>query len=181
LRRAEWSCAAATDCFYDRIPLRAVANALLSAGNSTDITHINQINVALSPTQTGAPVFPAVLNSGSLQLGVFFNFATMQRDMQNAYSQQGSFEIEQRLGHDTTVSVGYEHLRGLHLIVPVNQNVPTCAAAGSNNGCRPNANYGNNSQYSSLGDSHYDGLHVSFLQRPVRWGVSVSPTHTRRR
>jgi len=42
--------------------------------------------------------------------------------------------------------------------------------AGTNNGCRPNPTYGNNSQYSSLADSHYDGLHVSFLQRPVRWG-----------
>jgi hypothetical protein len=31
-------------------------------------------------------------------------------------------------------------------------------------------NFGNDSQYSSLADSHYDGLQVSFLQRPVRWG-----------
>ena len=30
--------------------------------------------------------------------------------------------------------------------------------------------YGNNSQYSSLADSHYDGLHLSFVQRPARWG-----------
>jgi len=37
-------------------------------------------------------------------------------------------------------------------------------------GCRPNPNYANNSQYSPLADSHYDGLHVSFVQRPVRWG-----------
>jgi hypothetical protein len=43
-------------------------------------------------------------------------------------------------------------------------------ASGNNNGCRPNPNYANNSQYSSLADSHYDGLHVSFLQRPARWG-----------
>ena len=68
------------------------------------------------------------------------------------------------------MSVGYQHLRGLHLIISVNQNVPTCAASGTNNGCRPNPNYANNSQYSSLADSHYDGLHVSFVQRPARWG-----------
>jgi hypothetical protein len=68
------------------------------------------------------------------------------------------------------LSVGYEHLRGLHLIISVNQNVPSCVASGNNNGCRPNPNYGNNSQYSSLADSHYDGLHVSFVQRPARWG-----------
>jgi len=73
--------------------------------------------------------------------------------------------------------VGYQHLRGLHLIVSVNQNGPTCVASGANNGCRPNPNYANNSQYSSLADSHYDGLHVSLVQRPVKWGsVRVSYT-----
>ena len=86
--------------------------------------------------------------------------------MQNAYSEQGSFEIEQQLGAHSTLSVGYQHLRGLHLIISVNQNVPSCAAVGTNNGCRPNPTYGNDSQYSSLADSHYDGLHVSFVERP---------------
>ena len=52
----------------------------------------------------------------------------------------------------------------------VNQNVPTCVASGTNNGCRPNPDYANNSQYSSAGDSNYHGLHVSFMQRPARWG-----------
>ena len=52
----------------------------------------------------------------------------------------------------------------------VNQNVPTCVASGTNNGCRPNPSYANNSQYSSVGDSNYHGLHVSFVQRPARWG-----------
>ncbi len=71
-------------------------------------------------------------------------------------------------------------MRGLHLIVSVNQNVPTCAAAGTNNGCRPNPGYGNDSQYSSLADSHYDGLHVSFVQRPARWGsYRVSYTYSK--
>ena len=34
----------------------------------------------------------------------------------------------------STLSVGYQHVRGLHLIISVNQNVPTCVAAGTNNG-----------------------------------------------
>jgi hypothetical protein len=42
--------------------------------------------------------------------------------------------------------------------------------SGTNNGCRPIAEYGNNSQYSSAGDSDYHGLHLSFTQRPARWG-----------
>ena len=78
------------------------------------------------------------------------------------------------------MSVGYQHLRGLHLLISVNQNVPTCIAAGTNNGCRPNPNYGNNSQYSSLADSNYNGLHISYLQRPARWGsYRVSYTYSK--
>jgi hypothetical protein len=156
--------------FYDRIPLRALANALLSANNTVDPARLSQISVSLSPGQAGAPMFPDILSSLTLPPGVLFNFSTMDRHMQNAYSEQGSFEIERQIGAHGTLDVGYEHVRGLHLIVSVNQNVPTCAAAGNNNGCRPNPAYGNDSQYSSLGDSHYDGLHVSFVERPTRWG-----------
>ena len=48
--------------------------------------------------------------------------------------------------------------------------MPSCTPSGNNNGCRPNPNYGNNSQYSPSADAQYDGLQVSFVQRPVRWG-----------
>jgi hypothetical protein len=156
--------------FYDRVPLRALANALLSGGNTTTINSESQRSVSLSPTQTGAPIFPNILPSNGLPSGVLVNFTTMNPSMQNAYSQQGSFEIEHQLGDRSSFSIGYQHLRGLRLIVSVNQNVPACVASGNNNGCRPNPNYANNSQYSPLADSHYDGLHVSFVQRPVRWG-----------
>jgi hypothetical protein len=156
--------------FYDRVPLRALANALLSAGNTTDPASLRQITVSLSPGQSGAPVFPNVLGTLSLPPGVLFNFITMDRHMQNAYSQQGSFEVEQRVGAHGTFSAGYEHLRGLHLIASINRNVPACIASGNNNGCRPNPNFGNDSQYSPAADSVYNGLHISFVQRPAGWG-----------
>ena len=166
--------------YYDRVPLRALANALLSAGNTTNVNNLSQISVSLSPTQAGAPVFPNILTSLTLPPGVLFNFSTMDPHMQNAYSEQGSFEIEQELGAHATLSAGYQHVRGLHLLVSVNQNVAACAASGSNNGCRPNPAFGNNSQYSSLADSHYDGLHVSFVQRPAAWGsYRVSYTYSK--
>ena len=83
-------------------------------------------------------------------------------------------------GTKTTIEAGYEHVRGLHLLISVNQNVPACVASGGNNGCRPNVGYGNDSQYSSLADSRYDGLHVSFRQRPVRWGnYRISYTYSK--
>jgi hypothetical protein len=166
--------------FYDRIPLRPLANALLSADNTTVVGNLQQLSISLSPTQAGAPVFPSILGSLTIPAGVLFNFSTMNPNLKNAYSEQGSFEIEQQLGRNATVSVGYQHVRGLHLIISVNQNVPSCAAVGTNNGCRPNPTYGNDSQYSSLADSHYDGAHISFLEKPVKWGnYRVSYTYSK--
>src|SRR5207248_8296929 len=161
-------------------PLRALANALLSSRNTTTITSSSQISVSLSHTQTGAPTFPNILSSTGLTSGVLANFTTMNPRMQNAYSAQGSFEIEQQLGERSTLSAGYQHLRGLHLVTSVNQNVSGCVASGNNNGCRPNPNYANNSRYSPLADSRYDGLYLSFAHRPSRWGnYRVSYTYSK--
>ena len=155
--------------FYDRVPLRAVANALLSAGNTTDVANLQQIGVSLSPTQAGAPVFPNILTA-VVPTVTLVNLTTMQRDMENASSRQASVEVERQVGDRNTVSVGYQYVRGSNLIMSVNQNVPSCVASGTNNGCRPNPNYANNSQYSPVADSNYHGFHVSFIQRPAAWG-----------
>src|SRR5262249_54144512 len=82
-----------------------------------------------------------------------------------------SLEVERSLGSGRTISVGYLYLRGENLLISVNQNVPTCVAAGTNNGCRPVPAYRNNSQYSSVGRSTYRGLHASFVQRPSPWAT----------
>jgi hypothetical protein len=60
-------------------------------------------------------------------------------------------EFEQQLGAHTTVSAGYQYVRGVNLLMQINQNVPSCLASGANNGCRPNSAYANNNQYSSAG------------------------------
>jgi hypothetical protein len=158
-----------TGLFFDRVPLRALANALLSAGNTTDLTQLRQVGISLSPTQAGAPAFPNVLQA-AVPLVTLVNLTTMDRDIQNAYSRQASIEVERLVGANGTMSAGYQYVRGLNLIISVNQNVPACAAAGANNGCRPNPNYANNSEYSSEAESNYHGLHLSFVQRPAKWG-----------
>ena len=155
--------------FYDRVPLRALANALMSAGNTTDTNALRQYSVSLSPTQAGAPVFPNILPA-AIPLVTLPNFTTMDRNLKNASSTQLSAELEHQIGERATVGVGYQYLRGRDLLISVNQNVPSCVASGNNNGCRPNSNYANNSQYSSVGESNYHGLHVSLAQRTTRWG-----------
>jgi outer membrane receptor protein involved in Fe transport len=155
--------------FYDRVPLRAVANALLSAGNTTDTSKLGRVSIGLSPGQAGAPVFPNIL-SAAVPLVTLPNLTTMNPDMQNASSRQAAVEVEQQLGGRTTLSVGYQYTRGVNLIISVNQNVPSCVAVGTNNGCRPISTYGNNSQFSPLAASAYHGLHVSLVERPGKWG-----------
>lgn len=79
-------------------------------------------------------MFPNILGALTLPPGVLFNFSTMQRNLQNAYSEQASIDVEQQLGSRSTIEVGYEHVRGVDLLISVNQNVPSCVASGSNNG-----------------------------------------------
>ena len=132
--------------FYDRVPLRPVANALLSARNTTDPANLGRVSVSLSPGQTGAPAFPNILASAQPSV-TLPSLTTMDANMKNAYSRQAAVEIEQQIGESTTLSAGYQYTRGVDLIISVNQDVPTCVAVGTNNGCRPIAAYANNSQY----------------------------------
>ncbi|HET9831282.1 MAG TPA: TonB-dependent receptor [Vicinamibacterales bacterium] len=162
--------------YFDRVPLRAVANALLSAGNTTDISNLGRVSISLSPGQAGAPVFPNTL-SAPVPLVTLVSLTTMNPNMQNAYSRQASVEVEQQLGEQSTLSVGYQYASGEDLIISINQNVPSCVAVGTNNGCRPISTFANNSQFSPSASSAYQGLHVSFVQRPTRWG-SYRVTYT---
>ncbi len=155
--------------FFDRVPLRALANALLSAGNTSDLSQLRQISISLSPEQQSAPLFPNIL-AAPVPSVTLVNLTTMDRNVQNAYSRQASVEVERQVGDSTTLSVGYQYVRAQHLMIQINQNVPTCAASGANNGCRPIAEYANNNQYSSEAQSNYHGMHISFVQRPVAWG-----------
>jgi hypothetical protein len=163
--------------FFDRVPLRPVANAILSAGNTTDLARLHQPSVSgLIPAQAGAPAFPNILSAPILTT-TLTDFTTMDRDLQNAYSTQASLEVEKSIGPGRSVRVGYQYVRGADLLMSINQNVPTCAAAGINNGCRPDASFRNNNQYSSVARSNYHGLHVAFVQQPTRWS-SLRATYT---
>jgi hypothetical protein len=155
--------------FFDRVPLRAVANALLSAGNTTDVGQLRQPQVSgILPSQAGAPVFPARLPD-RLPSTTLVSITTMDKGLQNAHSTQANLEVERALGGSRMLTVGYQYFRSRNLLMSINQNVPTCVAAGTNNGCRPVSTYMNNSQYQGAGDSNYHGLHVTFLQRPRDW------------
>jgi hypothetical protein len=149
--------------FYDRVPLRPLANALLSANNSTDYTQARLLSYTFSPGQAGAPAFPNVAvapPSGALE-----NFSTMQKNIQNPYSQQAALGVEQQISSRQSLDLSYQHVRGEHLISSYNTNIGLT-------GTRPDPTRGNVKPYSSAFDSQYDGLEVSYLARPSFWGTS---------
>lgn len=147
--------------FYDRVPLRALANALLSAGNTTDPAQGRLLSYTYSPTTPGAPVFPNT--SAAPPAGALINYALMNREVQNAYSEQASLGVEQQILRTGTLGISYQHVRGLHLLSSYNTNINL-------NGTRPDPTRGNIKPYDSRFDSYYDGLAVSFVERPVTWG-----------
>ncbi|HEU4634889.1 MAG TPA: hypothetical protein VFS41_01830, partial [Edaphobacter sp.] len=147
--------------FYDRVPLRALANALLSAGNTSDPQQGRLLQYTYVPGDTGAPVFPNV--STTPNPGSKISYSLMNRGIQNAYSEQASLGVEQQLTQNLTLGLSYQHVRGLHLLSSVNRNI-------NPDGTRPDPTRGNIKPYDSLFDSYYDGFSVSFLERPISWG-----------
>ena len=157
--------------YYDRIPLRATSNALQRDGSK-------YLVVQLSPGQPGAPVFPNVLAVQPSTLPTKPNITRIDPNIESSYSQQANLQIERELPGNAVVSVGYLHLRGLHVILSRNVNVPTVpASAGIPNLGRPDPNWGNIGRFESSGTSNYDGMVVAFNKRAARWAnVRVSYT-----
>jgi len=147
--------------FYDRLPLRALANALLSANNTTDPAQGVLLQYSYISTDVGAPSFPSV--STTPNPGSKIAYAVMNRSIQNAFSEQASFGVEQQLFSNTTLGISYQHARGFHLLSSINRNI-------NPDGSRPDSTRGNIKPYDSIFDSYYEGLEISFVQRPVAWG-----------
>jgi hypothetical protein len=158
---------ASAGLYYDRIPLRAISNALQRDG-------VKFKTAVVSFGQPAAPVFPEALSS--FPQGLLTSITTIDPHIENSYSQQASLQIERELGARTNVSIGYIHLRGLHMIMSRNVNVPTLTAAdaarlGVPNLGRPDPRFANVSRFESAGDSYYNAMTASFNSRPARWAA----------
>ncbi|HEX8137302.1 MAG TPA: carboxypeptidase regulatory-like domain-containing protein [Pyrinomonadaceae bacterium] len=147
--------------YFDRIPLRATSNALQRDGSRYRVA-------VLSFGQREAPAFPRVLDS--FPQGLLASVTTIDPQIKNGYSEQASLQIERALPGHASLSVGYLHLRGLHLLLSRNVNVPTApASAGIPNLGRPRSDFANINRFESAGDSYYDGMTVSVNKQTGRW------------
>jgi hypothetical protein len=98
------------------------------------------------------------------------NITRIDTEIKNSYSEQISFQVERELLRNASLSIGYVHLRGLHLILSRNVNVPRFpASAGVANLGRPDPNFGNISRFESSGDSYYNALIAAYNQRVAGW------------
>ena len=150
--------------YFDRIPLRAVSNALQRDGVKYKVA-------VLSFGQAGAPAFPDTL--ASFPAGLLTGVTTIDPEIENSYGQQADAQLEHELPFVGTLSVGYLRLRARHLILSRNVNVPTApASAGLPNLGRPDPRYANVGRFESSGTSSYDGLTISLNRRASRWATA---------
>jgi hypothetical protein len=157
--------------FYDRIPTRATSNALQRDGSK-------YIVAILSRNSPQAPVFPTVLAAQPANLTVKPSITRIDPEIENSYGEQANLQIERELPGNASVSLGYLHLRGAHIILSRNANVPRCSAAiDPLNLCRPETNFGNISRFEGAGDSYYHGMTFSFNKRHGKW-TSVRLSYT---
>ncbi|MGC4082671.1 MAG: hypothetical protein QM736_11305 [Vicinamibacterales bacterium] len=106
------------------MPLRAVANALLSAGNTTDLANLQQTSISLSPTQAGAPAFPNILPAAVPSV-TLVNLTTMDSEpAERVFAAGESSKSRSSSVRTTTVSVGYQLRAWRGLLMSINQNVP---------------------------------------------------------
>lgn len=157
--------------YFDRIPLRATSNALQRDGTK-------YIVAQFAPAQAGAPIFPNVLALQPSTLVTKPNITRIDPHIETSYGEQANVQVEREFSGSAVLSIGYIHLRNLHIIVSRNVNVPAApASAGIPNLGRPDPRWGNISRYESSGDSYYNGLIVSFNKRATRW-ASLRASYT---
>ena len=158
--------------FFERLPLRATSNALQRDGSKYKVA-------VLAFGQPGAPVFPNTLPE--FPSNVLVSITTIDPNIKNAYSQQASIQVERELSASTSLSVGYLHTRGLHLILSRNVNVPRFpVSAGVPNLGRPDPRFANIGRFESSGESSYDGLALSLNRRFQGWfGARVAYTFSK--
>ncbi len=92
-----------------------------------------------------------------------------QKDLRNSYAQHIDFSASYLLNPNTLISVSYNFIRGVKLYGPRNINpvvhpVPGNPVASVKTG-RPNPNFGDISEFSSIFDSYFHGGTISISRR----------------
>ncbi len=111
---------ASSGVYFDRVPLRAISNALQRDGS--------KYRVAVMPFGTpGAPAFPGRL--AAFPSSLLVSVTTIDPRIEAARSTQWHAEVARTLAHGVSMSAGYMRLDGSGIIMSRNANAPTLPAA----------------------------------------------------
>ena len=167
-----------TGIMYDQ-----TLNAIYEQALQNDGTNA-RASANFTPTQAGAPAYPAVLSAGA---GAQPNVAwTVDPDFEVARSWQNNVQFERQLGDKYSVSIGASYVKGNNLPVVTNINLinptgatpsgipifsPTVSAASR---VDPRYNAINSTQ--SLGDSTYKNMTMQLTRRSPSFGFDLAYT-----
>jgi hypothetical protein len=168
-----------TGLMYDQ-----TINAIYELALQNDGTNA-RASATLTPTQAGAPAFPAVLSTGA---GATPNTAsTVDPGFKIARSWQNNVQFEQAVGERYAVSIGASYVKGYNLPVVTNINLinpigtladglPVFAAAvNAQTRVDPRFNVINSAQ--SIGDSTYQNMTLQFTRRSYN-GIGFDLAYT---
>ena len=168
-----------TGLMYDQ-----AINAIYEQALNNDGTNA-RASATLTPTQAGAPAFPAVLSTGA---GATPNTAwTVDPDFKVARSWQNNLQFEQAIGDRYALALGVSYVKGYDLPVVTNINpinpigsladgLPVFApAVNASTRVDPRYNVINSTQ--SLGESTYQNMTLQFTRRQFR-GIGFDMAYT---
>ncbi|MCC7126930.1 MAG: TonB-dependent receptor [Acidobacteria bacterium] len=168
-----------TGIMYDQ-----TLNAIYEQALQNDGTNA-RASANFTPTQAGAPAFPAVLSAGA---GAQPNVAwTVDPDFRVARSWQNNVQFEHALNDVYSVGIGGSYVKGYDLPVVTNINLinPTGSTPSGlpifstavNAGTRVDPRYNAINSTQSIGDSTYKNLTLQLTRRSIR-GIGFDFAYT---
>jgi hypothetical protein len=169
-----------TGLMYDQ-----TLNAIYEQALQNDGTNA-RASATFTPTQAGAPAFPAVLSAGS---GAQPNLAwTVDPDFEVARSWQNNVQLERAIGDHYSIAIGTSFVKGYNLPVVTNINLinpigtlgdgrPIFAATPLNASTRLDPRYNVINSVQSLGESTYKNMTLQLTRRQFK-GIGFDLAYT---
>ena len=168
--------------YYGRTSNGIIDSALRETGLA-DVTR-NTVGIRLTPTQTGAPVYPNILSSLPT-VNVSTDVFRLAPDFKRPRMQEYNLGVEREIVRNLSVSASYVYTKGDRLPVSFDTNLPapnfrrifrlpdnstvevpfSAGRSASLNSARPNPAFGSLVQLRSIGETYYRGLLFELKRR----------------
>ena len=114
--------------YYGRTPNGTIFNALTQTGlrdanGLPDLTR-TVVGISVSPTTTGAPVFPQILSNFPASLSTSTNVFRLDPDYKNPRLQEFNIGFEREIFNNLSVSASFIYTKGERLPVTFDTNLP---------------------------------------------------------